>query len=91
MAFNTNTAAAPAATPANESWKAQGFINLYLPSKDGKRRKLGAIALKESKVNEKQLLTWLNEDPENVKTLASKLIVEYQSAALAEENAFDLG
>lgn len=89
MAFNTNTA--PAATPANESWKAQGFINLYLPSKDGKRRKLGAIALKESKSTEKQLLAWLNEDPENVKTLASKLIVEYQSATTADENAFDLG
>lgn len=88
MAFNTNPAAAPATT-SNEAWKAQGFINLYLPSKTG-RRKLGAIALKEAKVSEKQLLAWLNEDPKNVEMLASKLIVEYQSAALAEENAFDL-
>ena len=88
MAFNTN-AAAPAATNSNDAWKAQGFVNLYLPAKTG-RRKLGAIALKVSKANEKQLLEWLDADPENVKTLSAKLIVEYQSAAVAEENAFDL-
>lgn len=52
MAFQ-NTA--PAAQP--DSWKAQGFINLYLPAKDGgKRRKLGAIPLKDSKPAEKLLM-----------------------------------
>ena len=89
MGFNQNTA--PDANTANENWKSQGFINLYLPSKGGKRRKLGAIGLKESKASEKQLLDWLNENPDNVKMLSSKLIVEFQSTATAEANPFDLG
>lgn len=87
MAFANNTAAPSA---SNESWKASGFINLYLPAKDGKRRKLGAIGLKDSKVNEKQLMDWLQEDPANVEILKSKLIVEFQSAAPSDAHAFDL-
>ena len=88
MAFQSS--AAVATSTSNDSWKAQGFINLYLPSKDGKKRKLGAIALKESKTNEKALLDWLNENPEHVAKLASKLIVEYQSAVVQEAHAFAL-
>jgi hypothetical protein len=88
MAFNTNAAAAPVAN--NDSWKAQGFLNLYLPSKNGERRKLGAIPLKESKPNEKALLEWLNEDPSRVLKIMEKLVIEYQSAVPAEGNGFDL-
>lgn len=72
----------------NDSWKAQGFLNLYLPSKDGKRKKLGAIPLKESKASEKALLAWLNEDPSRVANILAKLEIEYQSAT--EGNGFDL-
>lgn len=74
-----------------QSWKAQGFINIYLPSKDGKRRKLAGIPLKDDKVNEKTLRAWLEESPDNVDTLLSKMIVEYQPAAQAEGTGFDLG
>ena len=93
MAFNTNAAAAPASSNnANTNWeKAAGFINLYLPTKDGKRRKLGSIPLKLSKANEKTLLEWLEADEENVGKLASKMIVEYQSAQVSEAHSFDLG
>ena len=89
MAFNTNTAAAPAQTN-NDNWKAQGFINLYLPPKGG-RRKLGAISLKVNKASEKQLIEWLEADEKNVDVLASKLIVEYNPATASDANAFDLG
>lgn len=91
MAFNTS--AAPAAAPStNSNWeKAAGFINFYLPSRDGKRRKLGAIALKLSKANEKALVEFLEADPANVTAMVSKLIVEYQSAKQSEAHAFDLG
>lgn len=91
MAFNTNTNTASA--PSNDSWKAQGFLNLYLPSKDGKggRRKLGAIPLKEAKPAEKQLMEWLNEDPARVSVIMSKLVIEYQSAAGADTAGFDIG
>ena len=54
MAFSTsNTARNNQASDNNESWKAQGFLNLYLPGKDGSKRKLGAIPLKESKPAER--------------------------------------
>lgn len=91
MAFQSNAAATTASTQANENWKAQGFLNFYLPSKNGQRRKLGAIPLKEAKASEKQLLAWLNEDPSRVATILSKLEVEYQSAAANDAHAFDLG
>jgi hypothetical protein len=89
MAFNrSNAAAAPSAS--DDSWKASGFINLYLPSHDGKRRKLGAMPLKESKANEKQLLDWLNEDPNRVARIRELLIVEYQNATQGEGSSFAL-
>jgi hypothetical protein len=91
MAFASSSAATQSASSNNENWKAQGFLNFYLPAKNGQRRKLGAIPLKESKINEKQLLAWLNEDPSRVAQILSKLEIEYQSAAANDEHAFDLG
>lgn len=88
MAFQTNTAAAQ---PTNDTWKAQGFLNLYLPAKDGgKRRKLGAIPLKDSKPAEKLLMAWLNEDPTRVTAILAKLEMEYQSASPADTSGFAL-
>lgn len=92
MAFATaSTANQPSADSSSQNWKAQGFLNFYLPAKNGQRRKLGAIPLKEAKVNEKQLLAWLNEDPSRVTQILAKLELEYQSAAQNDEHAFDLG
>ncbi len=90
MAFNSSSAAAATPATQSENWKAQGFLNLYLPSKGGQRRKLGAIPLKDAKVNEKQLRAWLEEDPSRVTQLLAKLEIEYQSAASNDENAFAL-
>lgn len=75
----------------NTNWKASGFLNLYLPTKDGKRMKLGAIPLKESRDSEKKMLDWLNEDPSRVNTILSKLEIEYRSAVPTEGSGFDLG
>lgn len=36
MAFQSQAAAAQ--TPSNDSWKAQGFLNFYLPAKNGGRK-----------------------------------------------------
>jgi hypothetical protein len=88
MAFTTETTK-PANT--NDSWKAQGFLNFYLPTQDGGRRKLGAIPLKDSKPNEKTLLAWLNEDPTRVQMIINKLELEYQPAQQAEGTGFALG
>lgn len=90
MGFNTN--AQRNEQPQNDSWKAQGFLNFYLPSKDGgKRKKLGAIPLKEAKANEKHLLAWLNEDPTRVAHILAKLEIEFQSAVASDASGFDLG
>lgn len=88
MAFASNTARTVETT--NDSWKAQGFLNLYLPSKNGSRRKLGAIPLKDSKANEKQLRQWLEEDPTRVAKILAALVIEYQSAEVSEQNTFVL-
>ena len=90
MAFASSASAQTPASTSNENWKAQGFLNLYLPAKNGQRRKLGAIPLKDSKVNEKQLRAWLEEDPSRVAQILAKLEIEYQSAASNVENAFAL-
>jgi hypothetical protein len=90
MGFNTNTNKNDTAKGENDNWKAQGFLNLYLPTQDGKRRKLGSIPLKESKESEKHLLAWLNEDPSRVAVIMSKLILEYQAAEQAAGSGFDL-
>ena len=87
MAFASNAARVET---TNDSWKAQGFLNLYLPSKNGSRRKLGAIPLKYSKANEKQLRQWLEEDPTRVAKILAALVIEYQSAEVSEQNTFVL-
>ena len=90
MAFN-NSNAARATNPrsGNEAWKASGFLNLYLPAKNGNRKKVGAIPLRDNNRNEKALLEWLNQDPEaNVATLLSHLIIDYVPVDESDDNTF---
>lgn len=94
MAFRTNTAATQnnnAAAPANDSWKASGFVNFYLPSTDGgKRKKFGAIPLRDSKPAEAALLEWLKKDPANAAKLLSKLEIDFQSVEASAAIGFAL-
>ena len=93
MAFRTNAAAAAAMsnTLNQEIWKADGFINLYLPSTDGnKRKKLGAIPLRANKPSEAALLEWLKKDPANVEKLLSKLELDFQSVEASAAIGFAL-
>ena len=59
MAFN-NTARKTEET--NDNWKATAFVNIYVPTSEGGRRKIGALALKDSKPYEAQLIARLQED-----------------------------
>ena len=91
MAFRTNTAAAQTTNTNQESWKADGFVNLYLPSTDGgKRKKLGAIPLRSSKPSEAALLEWLKKDPANAEKLLSKLQLDFQSVEASAAIGFAL-
>lgn len=89
MAFN-NTAQASNNNQRNANWQASGFLNLYLPSKLGGRRKLGAIPLKASRAAEKQLLDWLTENPARAAVIAQQLVVEFQSAIPDDQAGFAL-
>lgn len=100
MAFNKNSNnGSNAATGNNDSWKAQGFLNLYLPSKDGGRRKLGAIALHDNKKSEKQLMDWLCSavtesgvgTEERVALILSSLQMEFRLAESSDASGFALG
>ncbi len=76
MAFAINTAPA-AQNTANESWKAQAFINLYVPKPEGGRAKIGAIPLKASKKFERALIERLQQDGA-VEALLDKLEIDFQ-------------
>ncbi len=85
MAFNnSNNEGRPTAD------KAQGFINIYLPTVGGKRRKLVGIPLRDANVNEGKLRQWIEEDSTRAQKLASRMIIEYQSAEPSEDSGFDL-
>ena len=91
MVFRTNTAAAQNNDTNQESWKAAGFVNRYLPSTDGnKRKKLGAIPLRANKPSEAALLEWLKKDPANVEKLLSKLELDFQSVEASAAIGFAL-
>lgn len=86
MAFQNKNTATVAATQ-DTSWKAQAFINLYIPTADGGRRKIGAIALKEARSFEAQLIARLQEDGA-VQALADVLQIDFQ---MADQPAASLG
>ncbi len=84
--FNTNTAAAQ----ANDDWKAQAFLNIWLPTKSGGKRKVGAIPLKTSRAGDAQLIDFLSGGEDALRSLANKLEFDFQLSGGNPENAFDL-
>ena len=85
--FNTNT---QAAAQANDDWKAQAFLNVWLPTKAGGRRKVGAIPLKISRASDAQLIDFLSGGEEALRSLVNKLEFDFQLSGGNPENAFDL-
>ena len=83
MAFQPATDNAPAtgtsAAPRRngEFEKALGFLNFYIPTKGGSRRKLGSIPLNAAKAVEKQVFDALMADPAKLEAVVAKLIVEF--------------
>ncbi len=107
MAFDTgnNTNDRNNSNSRDDSWKATGFINIFLPSREGGRVKLGAIPLKSAKPREKELADWLggkdipvtateaekeDELHARMSKLINKLELEYTSAEPSDAKGFDL-
>lgn len=97
MAFQPADNSAPTSRPASgkqrgDFEKAIGFLNLYVPTKGGGRRKVGAIPFNASNAVQKQLHDMLVADPEAIKKVISALVVEYQASVdeQAPENQLDL-
>lgn len=78
MAFN-NTARNTQQTAQDDSWKAQAFVNIYVPTPDGGRRKIGALALKDSKPFEAALIERLNSD-EGMQAFVDAVQFDFQMA-----------
>lgn len=81
MAFNLNPQA-NAQVQNNDSWKADAFLNLYLPGADGQPKKLGAIALHKRKKQDAQLIEALEgKDAEKIlEFVLNNLSANYQPA-----------
>lgn len=78
MAANLNTARLVQTN--DDSWKATAFVNLYIKGADG-RRKLGAIALKDSKHFEKAIIERLTTGgPEAIAALMKVLEIDFVRA-----------
>lgn len=102
MAFNTSNGSGSgrgnnnsAANNASEdpSWKAHGFLNIYVTNKAGGRAKLGSIALKKSNARELQLSQWLAGDDENntrMNQLLKACLFEFNIADTGDASHFDL-
>ena len=63
----------------NDDWKAQAFINIYVPAPNGGRRKIGSISLRESKPYEKAIIERLQEEGA-LESLQENAIFDFQLA-----------
>lgn len=91
MALEMNRSnGAPSNNARGEQWKASGFLNFWLPRKDGSREKLGAIPLVEKREHISKLVAWLKEDPARAEVILSKLEIDFQSAEPKKGVEFDL-
>jgi len=91
MAFSSNAQRSNNNNTNNADWKAQGFLNFYLPNRKGERTKLGAIPLKDGKNNEKLLREWIEKDIDAaVAVLMKNIVIEYRSATPSDDSAFAL-
>ncbi len=89
--FNPDQAATNNAPAARGNFEpAVAFLNLYLPSRDGQRVKLGAIPLRSSKEREAALVEALKGNPDLCAAIISKLEIDFQLVTKGEGNHFDL-
>ena len=75
----------------NDDWKADAFLNVFLPRRNGTRMKLGYFPLKENNIDQAKLIAWIKEDPEGrLSALLDKLVIEFHEVANQNESDLDL-
>ncbi len=95
MAFNTNAQQSNVAPFNNRggnddgNWKADAFLNIYVPTKAGKRRRLIAVPLKQSRPRDAALIERLKANPDDVEALQAVLELEFHMAEGEEDAQFD--
>lgn len=75
-----------------QGWeKSVAFLNLYVPTVGGGKRKIGKLSLKASVKSDMEIINALQADPTAINRLASKLVLDFQLADAAEnpENKLD--
>lgn len=77
MAFQFNAPASNNNAAQNENWKATGFLNIWVRRTDGSRYKIGAVALREQRVQEKALIDRLSKE-DGVEALMAAMEVDFQ-------------
>ena len=89
MAYVSNKADSNNAGGQYKGPKASAWVNLYATNKDGVRFKWGAVPITAapedgdgSTVN--TLLAWLQESPENIKTLLKATTAEFTDVSVAK-------
>lgn len=70
-----------AASQDEAKWKSDRFINIAIPTEGGSPVRLVSAGLKLTDPNQKQLIEWLDKDPENnLKILMGQLVADYRTA-----------
>ena len=89
MAFKNSSAARNQQSEQNENWRATAFINVYVATGEGNRRKLIGIPLKESKAFERMLIERLQQEG-GLEAFAENVSFTFEMAD-KEVKASDLG
>ena len=63
-------------------------MNIYLPRKDGTKKKLGAIPLRPSNSEDMQIAKWLDADEGNLQKLLAKIQIDFR--AVGQNDGADL-
>jgi len=76
----------------NENWKSDAFLNIYMPTRQGNRRKVGSIGLKLNKPMDKQLLDYLSDAGEDgLAALKERIELDFQRADGHNGDELDFG
>lgn len=70
--------------------RATGFLNFYMPTVGGTRRKLTSAPLRNSNAVEAALIAAIQKDPKTLDKILGSLIIEYRDGTPNEDSMFKL-